>query len=54
MTQGKTIVPIEDSFRLIAQGYLPKSVGFILGAAVILAIFLWTLHNRRQKKEYEL
>jgi D-xylose transport system permease protein len=52
VTQGKTIVPIEDSFRLIAQGYLPMSAGYILGAAVIVAIFLWTLHNRRQKKEY--
>jgi D-xylose transport system permease protein len=31
VTQGKTIVPIEDSFRLIAQGYLPSQRGLYPG-----------------------
>jgi D-xylose transport system permease protein len=50
VTQGKTIVPIEDSFRLIAQGYLPKNMGNILAAVVVILIFFGILRNRNQKK----
>ncbi|MDY0096286.1 MAG: sugar ABC transporter permease [Candidatus Vecturithrix sp.] len=52
ITQGKTIVPIEDSFRLIAQGYLPNSLGTALGAIVVVLIFVGILRNRNAKKEY--
>ena len=52
VTQGKTIVPIEDSFRLIAQGYLPKPLGLILGLVSVAAIFFWVLHGRRLKRTY--
>lgn len=52
ITQGKTIVPIEDSFRLIAQGYLPNSLGTALGALVVVLIFVGILRNRSAKKEY--
>ncbi|WP_136810456.1 sugar ABC transporter permease [Desulfosediminicola flagellatus] len=52
ITQGKTIVPIEDSFRLIAQGYLPKNLGWILGALAILYLFFWLFYNRKQKMSY--
>jgi len=31
VTLGKTIVPIEDDFRLIAQGYVPKKSGLDSG-----------------------
>ncbi len=52
VTQGKTIVPIEDSFRLIAQGYLPKNVGFALGIIAVIILFFMTLRTRKLKKEY--
>lgn len=52
ITQGKTIVPIEDSFRLIAQGYLPQNAGWIVGAITILAIFMMTFRNRSMKQQY--
>ncbi len=52
ITQGKTIVPIEDAFRLIAQGYLPNSLGTALGALVVVLIFVGILRNRNAKKEY--
>ncbi len=52
ITQGKTIVPIEDSLVYIAQGYQSKTVGLIIAALVILAIFLMTFWNRKQKKSY--
>lgn len=52
VTQGKTIVPVEDSLRLIAQGYLPKTVGTALGAVVVVFIFIWFLRNRKLQKNY--
>ncbi len=52
VTQGKTIVPIEDSFRLIAQGYLPNSVGFALGVIAVVVIFFMTIRGRSQKAKY--
>lgn len=52
ISQGKTIVPIEDSFRLIAQGYLPESVGTVLGILTIIAIFLSTFRNRSMRTKY--
>jgi D-xylose transport system permease protein len=52
VTQGKTIVPIEDSFRLIAQGYLPKNVGFALGIFAVFVLFFMTMRTRKLKKEY--
>lgn len=52
ITQGKTIVPIEDSFRLIAQGYLPKNLGMALGIFAVCCLFFWLFYNRRQKLSY--
>jgi D-xylose transport system permease protein len=52
ITRGKTIVPIEDSFRLIAQGYLSETAGWIVGAITILAIFIITFRNRSMKQKY--
>ncbi|MCG8568900.1 MAG: sugar ABC transporter permease, partial [Spirochaetes bacterium] len=52
VTQGKTIVPIEDSFRWIAQEYIPKEIGLILGLVVVGFIFIATLRNRTMKKQY--
>lgn len=52
VTQGKTIVPIEDSFRLIAQGYLPMNAGWMLGIVTVLIIFFMILRNRKLRKEY--
>lgn len=52
ITQGKTIVPIEDSFRLIAQGYLPNSLGYAVGIFSVAALFFWLFYNRRQKASY--
>lgn len=52
ITQGKTIVPIEEPFKAIAQGYLPASLGLALAGIVILVIFFAYLWNRRQRKNY--
>ncbi len=52
VTQGKTIVPIEDTFRLIAQGYVPNNVGVAIGAFAILVIFFSIIRGRNQKAKY--
>jgi D-xylose transport system permease protein len=52
VTGGKTIGPVEDSMRLIAQGYLPATVGWILAFIVVILIFLSTLDARRKKARY--
>jgi D-xylose transport system permease protein len=52
ITQGKTIVPIEEPFKAIAQGYLPKSLGLALAGVVIVVIFISFLWNRRQRRNY--
>ncbi len=52
ITQGKTIVPVEDSLRLIAQGYIPKNIGLILAAITVVVIFFYTFRSRKLKKAY--
>ena len=54
VTQGKTIIPIEDSLRLMAQGYLSKYPGIIIAIIAIIIIFLVTLQGRAKKKQYGL
>jgi D-xylose transport system permease protein len=52
ITSGKTIVPIEEPFKAIAQGYLSNTAGLVLAAVVIVVIFFYFLWNRRQRKSY--
>ncbi len=52
ITQGKTIVPIEGSFRLIAQGYIPKTIGLIIGIVVAVLIFVGIFRGRSQRARY--
>lgn len=54
VTQGKTIIPIEDSLRLMAQGYLSKYPGIIIAIIAIVIIFLVILQSRTKKKQYNL
>jgi D-xylose transport system permease protein len=52
VTGGRTIRPITDQFRLIAQGYLPKTLGLILAGVVIVLIFVGILRNRARRRRY--
>ena len=49
---GRTIVPIENSLRWVAQGYLPKNLGIILVVITTIVIFLMSLRSRNKKKKY--
>ncbi len=52
VTLGKTIVPIEDNFRLIAQGYVPANLAWVLGIIVVIAIFFGMFRNRTMRTQY--
>ena len=52
VTQGKTITPIEDPLRLLAQGYISKPVGSLLALIIIGLIFFSYFNRRRRRKHY--
>ena len=52
ITRGKTVTPIEDSLRLIAQGYLSHGLGLIIAAVVIGLVVFATLRGRLAKRRY--
>lgn len=49
VTQGKTIPANQAGFDLIAQGYLPPLVGWII-AAIVVVILFWNMTRSRQRK----
>lgn len=49
VTQGKTIPANQPGFDLIAQGYLPPLVGWIIAALVIIFL-VWNMFRSRQRK----
>ncbi|MFP4637643.1 MAG: sugar ABC transporter permease [Spirochaetaceae bacterium] len=52
VTGGRTIQPVTDTFRLIAQGYLRPTVGLVLGILVVAGIFLITVQRRNLRQRY--
>ncbi len=52
VTQGKTLTIYEDDFRLIAQGYVPAMVGWILGGIVVVVIVFVIFRGRQQRSEF--
>jgi D-xylose transport system permease protein len=52
VTESKTIGPVDDTLKLISQGYLSDTIGVVLAIVVIILIFIGTLWSRRQKKQY--
>jgi D-xylose transport system permease protein len=52
VTQGKTLTVYDQNFILIAQGYVPRTVGWILGAIVVVIIVVAILRARQQRREF--
>ncbi len=52
VTGSKSIVPIEESFKLISQGYISKDISIIIAVIVIIIIYISFLWNRIQRKKY--
>lgn len=51
-TGGKTIPANQPAFSVIAQGYLPAIVGWILAAIVVVALFYSMFTGRQKKRRY--
>ncbi len=52
VTEGKTIPANQPMFSVIAQGYLPVWIGWILAAAVVGLLFYMMFNSRRKKAQY--
>lgn len=52
ITRGKTIVPILEPFKAIAQGYLPNGIGLTIAIALIVLIMLNPMRSRAKKRQY--
>jgi len=52
VTSGKTIAANQPGFSWIAQGYLPKDAGWILGILVVILLFILMYNDRRTKTRY--
>jgi len=50
VTEGKTIPANQPALSVIAQGYLPNNVGWII-AAIVVALLFYNLFSGRQKKQ---
>jgi D-xylose transport system permease protein len=51
-TGGQTIAANQPGFSFIAQGYLPRLVGWVLGVAVVVILFVMMFASRRAKVKY--
>jgi len=51
-TGGQTIAANQPGFSFIAQGYLPRTVGWVIGVAVVAVLFFMMFANRRTKAKY--
>ncbi len=51
-TGGQTIAANQPGFSFIAQGYLPRTVGWVIGVAVVMVLFFMMFTNRRTKVKY--
>jgi D-xylose transport system permease protein len=52
VTEGKTIPANQPYFSVIAQKYLPPTVGWVIAAGVILALVYMMFNDRRRKRQY--
>lgn len=52
VTEGKTIAANQPGFSAIAQGYLSPAAGWVLGAAVVIILFVMMFRDRRTKTKY--
>jgi D-xylose transport system permease protein len=52
VTEGKTIAADQPTLAVIAQGYLPKPVGWIIAAIVVALLFFTMFSSRRKKHRY--
>ena len=52
VTEGKTIAANQPPLAVIAQGYLPTYVGWIIAAIVVVLLFYSLFNGRQKKRQY--
>jgi D-xylose transport system permease protein len=52
VTEGKTIPANQPALKVIAQGYLPANVGWIIAAGVVALLFYGMFNSRKKKHSY--
>ena len=52
VSKGVTISPVEDSFAIISQGFVPSWLGWLLAGVACVAVVAFTLKNQADKKRY--
>ncbi len=52
VTRGESVMPVENSLRLIAQGYLSVWLGLIFAAAAAIFIFVMTFSTRARQQQF--
>lgn len=52
VTEGKTIPANQPTLSVVAQGYLPPLIGWIIAAIVVAALFLSMVLSRQRKQKY--
>jgi D-xylose transport system permease protein len=52
VTEGKTIAADQPTLAVIAQGYLPNYIGWIIAALVVVLLFYGMFSSRQKKRRY--
>ena len=54
LSQGRTIAPLDSSFRVFGNSYLPFVFGYILVAISIALLIYFTIRKRKRRKDLNL
>jgi len=52
VTQGATIAPLSDSFKVIGQGYALPKISLVIGVAVVILFVASSFFKRKKRKKY--
>ena len=54
LSDGQTVAPMDDSFKLIGNSYFPYIPGYIVALVSIALLIFWTARNRSKRKSIGL
>lgn len=54
VSKGETVAPLQNSFKQIGQSYFPYVPGYILAAALVIALFALTARRRKNRSKLGL
>ncbi|MBA2875982.1 sugar ABC transporter permease [Thermaerobacillus caldiproteolyticus] len=54
ISKGQTIAPLEESFEIIGNSYLPYVPGYVLAIISMVLLYVWTAWNRKKRQSIGL